>query len=128
MLSCMKASCCRASVLLIRSACPLSVYLPHLLKIGRFLSNCLTRVGSHVTSLLELPVFVKLISLSMRWHGRIESDDFITEMVDNNPILMHVHTFRSFQLDDEAFSDKQFKLIGPSLDDELNRSGGRPVI
>ena len=40
---------------------------------------------------------------------------FVTEMVDNNPILYVRYTFRSFQLDNEAFSDKQFKLICPSL-------------
>ena len=53
--------------------------------------------------------------LSMRGHGRFEFDDFVTEMVGNNPILYVRYTFRSFQLDNEAFSDKQFKLICPSL-------------
>ena len=96
--------------------------------------------GLHVTSLLKFPAVVKLMSLSMRRHGRIESDDFITEMVDNNPTLTYVYTSRSFQLGNEAFSDKQFKFIGPSLDgrapqakdarldDELNKGGERPVI
>ena len=96
--------------------------------------------GLHVTSLLKFPAVVKLMSLSMRRHGRIESDDFVTEMVDNNPTPTYVYTSRSFQLDNEAFSDKLFKFIGPSLDgraaqakdarldDELNRGGGRPVI
>ena len=93
-----------------------------------------------MTSLLKFSAVVQLMSLSMRRHGRIESDDFVTEMVDNNPTLTYVYTSRSFQLDNEAFSDKQFKFIGPSLDgraaqakdarldDELNRGGGRPVI
>ena len=61
-------------------------------------------------------------------------------MVDNNPTLTYVYTCRSFQLDNEAFSDEQFKFIGISvngraaqtkdarLDDELNKGGLRPVI
>ena len=96
--------------------------------------------GLHVTSLLRYPAVVKLMSLSMRRDGRIESDDFVTEMVHNNPTLTYVYTSRSFQLDNEAFSNEQFKFIGPSLDgraaqdkdtrldDELNRGGERPVI
>lgn len=121
--------------------CSFQEYLvPFILKNPSILAKLSDTGGLHVTSLLKLPAVVKLMSLSMRRHGRIESDDFVTEMVDNNPILTYVYTSRSFQLGNEAFSDKQFKFIDLSLDgraaqakdarldDELNRGGERPVI
>ena len=96
--------------------------------------------GLHVTSLLKFPPIVKAMSLSMRRHKRIESSDFITEMVDNYPTITYVYTSRAFQLDSASFPEKNFKFIGPSLDsrdleirdtnldNELKSYGERPII
>ena len=96
--------------------------------------------GLHVTSLLKFPPIIKAMSLSMRRHKRIESSDFVTEIVDNIPTITYVYTSRAFQLDSASFPEKSFKFIGPSLDgrdlktsdislnDELRTAGEKPII
>ncbi|WEV59616.1 glycosyltransferase [Bifidobacterium sp. ESL0728] len=96
--------------------------------------------GFHLTSVLRSQKFLRLMSSSTRRRGLMETEDFVSEMVDNPPTLTYTYTSRSFQIDGDSFPQKQYRFIGPSLDGRkdqkpsadlasvLETSVGKPII
>ncbi|WEV42470.1 glycosyltransferase [Bifidobacterium sp. ESL0682] len=77
--------------------------------------------GFHLTSVLRSQKFLRLMSSSTRRRGLMETEDFISEMVDNPPTMTYTYTSRSFQIDGDAFPEGQYRFIGPSLDGRENK-------
>ncbi|WEV64602.1 macrolide family glycosyltransferase [Bifidobacterium sp. ESL0732] len=96
--------------------------------------------GFHLTSVLRSKKFLRLMSSSTRRRGLMETEDFISEMVDNPPTLTYTYTSRSFQIDGGSFPRNQYRFIGPSLDGRkdqkpsadlaavLEQSADKPII
>lgn len=96
--------------------------------------------GLHLTSVLRSKRFLRLMSSSTRRRGLMETEDFISEMVDNPPTLTYTYTSRSFQIDGDSFPQEHYRFIGPSLDgredqkpsDDLAKvlahNSGKPIV
>lgn len=82
----------------------------------RILDEIASTGGAHFTSVMRAGPLYRALSASARRKGRLQTSDFITEIVDNPPDLTYVYTSRSFQLDAGAFGEERFRFIGPSLD------------
>lgn len=96
--------------------------------------------GFHLTSVLRSQKFLRLMSSSTRRRGLMETEDFVSEMVDNPPTLTYTYTSRSFQIDGDSFPEERYRFIGPSLDGRedqkpsddlasvLAQSAGKPIV
>ncbi len=94
-----------------------SVRLSSTLAYTRSILQTLARTGGpHLTSILRGGPLYRALSASAHRRGFLQSQDFITEIVDNPPDLTLVYTSRSFQIDADAFPPERFRFIGPSLD------------